>query len=348
MEQQILNIYKNLEEDIVKIEKKELCDGCNKDNIIHDAQQGVMVCRECGMISKNLYDYNPEWNNFDDKTDNSRCSNPLNILLPHTSFSIRIGGFSKINTFNIWYSIPNRERSLAKVFSNIQNRCQKGKILSCIELDAKIMYKMISECTHASGKKVIKRGKVRKSVIAACVYYACKKKDMSRSKKEIAILFDIEITKLSNGIKKFDQLISYDSLLQHKEQSQIEHYILRFSNNLNIDNIYIDDAIKIVNNIKKINIIPTHIPLGIALACILIISEKNKLKITKKILSIKYYMSEATINKSFKEIKKYYDVLINDTHIKNISDKINGYIEYRKKNISENIKKRALKFNIIM
>ena len=72
-----------------------------------------------------------------------------NDLLPQSSLGTTIGGGkfkSRIKTLHNWSAMPYRERSLHQVFKKFQEKCAFTGILKCIEDDAKIMYKTISEC----------------------------------------------------------------------------------------------------------------------------------------------------------------------------------------------------------
>ena len=103
--------------------------------------------------------------------------------------------------------MPYKERSLHQVLKEIQEKCRLASILKCIEDDAKILYKNISETTYTEGnnkgKPIIIRGKNRKSLIAACIFFACKRKGDTRSPKEIAKLFELKDTEITKGCKTF-------------------------------------------------------------------------------------------------------------------------------------------------
>ena len=75
--------------------------------------------------------------------------------------------------------MPYKERSLNEVLTNITNKCFAFGITENIISEAKIMYKEVDDCKHNigrnKGKKIITRGTNRKGLIAACVFYACKK-----------------------------------------------------------------------------------------------------------------------------------------------------------------------------
>ena len=56
----------------------------------------------------------------------------------------------------------------------------------------------------------ISRGSNRIGIIAACVYFACKSYNVPRSSKEIADIFDINITVMTKGCKNFTNIMNLD------------------------------------------------------------------------------------------------------------------------------------------
>lgn len=333
---------------------KDICTNCEKtDTIIEDHTQGFRVCNNCGQVIDSLIDANPEWRQYeDDKGDSTRCSQPINKLLPQSSLGTSIGGGSwksRLKTLHGWSVMPYKERSLNIVFKEIHARCQKAHIVKCIEDDAKIMYKTISESKHITGKNkgkyIIIRGANRKSLIAACVFYACKKKGMTRSPKEISDIFELKHTEITKGCKNFMKMIKLKKMAVNVETTQPEHFIIRFCNDLNIKKEYIEEAIQISKNIKKLNIASDHTPFSVATGSILLMATNNSLiNITKRKLSNKFGVSEVTISKAFNKIKKYADVL-------NDNNKTNCVIEKIKEKTSQlnvpiNVIDRMKKFNM--
>ena len=110
--------------------------------------------------------------------------------------------------------------------------------------------------------------------------------------------------KLSMGIKT--------TLGLNIKSSVPEDFVPRFCKKLKINNRFIDQAITIAKNAKKLNIANTHTPLSIASASILLTIYMNDLTITKKYLATKFDVSEVTISKAYKSIEKYRNVLINN------------------------------------
>ena len=85
---------------------------------------------------------------------------------------------------------------------------------------------------------------------------------------------------------------------------QPKDFIKRFCNKLNIDD-YIQDIIHICNVSLKNNIISENTPQSIAAGCIFyfIKNKVDKLKISKKDISIICKISEVTINKCTKKLE---------------------------------------------
>jgi transcription initiation factor TFIIIB Brf1 subunit/transcription initiation factor TFIIB len=235
------------------------CYNCNRtDKIVEDFSLGIIVCKNCGQVLDNITDANPEWRSFEDdaKGDNAnRCGFGVSKLLPQSSLGTTIGGGkfkSRIKTLHSWSAMPYRERSLHQVFKQFQEKCANTGILKCIEDDAKIMYKAISECKHNEGKNkdkfIIIRGKNRISLIAACVFFACKRKGMTRSPKEIAEIFDINYTDITKGCKNFQKFIKKGNIDINTGYSIPEDFVSRFCKELHIKDKHKNKVPKNNNN----------------------------------------------------------------------------------------------------
>jgi len=326
--------FDNKSTDIQNIEnEKTYCKRCkSSDKVARDNTQGIIVCIDCGTILAEIFDESPEWkqnigNDYNETV--ARCGNPTNYFLPQSSLgtTIACSNRNRIKILHNWNAMPYKERSLNIVLKEIQNKCRLGGIMKCIEDDSKILYKEISECKHLSGKNkgknVIIRSSNRKGLIAACIFFACKRKGNTRSPKEIAKLFDLKYKFFTRGCKIFLKLIKSNQLQYDIKISNAEHFITRYSRDLHIKNEFINQAMKISKNIQKINITSMHTPLSVAIASILLIIDINKLNIDKKQLASKFNISEVTITKTFKKIEQYKSIFINDSLTNKIEKLIN-------------------------
>jgi transcription initiation factor TFIIB len=337
----------------LKEDKKRLfCDYCNDDDIVEDTSHGIIVCKSCGQVLSTLMDSNPEWTQYNDdnKKDMNRCSHPISQLLPQSSTATTISGScsSRIKTLHGWGAMPYKERSLNEVFKIIQAKCADGKILKCIEDDAKIMYKNISDCKHITGKNngkpIIIRGKNRMSVIAGCILYACRKKNKTRSPKEIAELFGLRYTEITKGCKIFQKLAKLKKIDYKFNFTKPEHFITRFCEELKIKQEYGQQAIQISDNVQKLQIASVHTPLSLATGSIFLMINLNGLNIQKKVIADKFNVSQVTIAKAFKKLEPFINILTNDKICEKLSVEIKKYQDDIE--ILEVLKPKFLRFNI--
>ena len=204
-----------------KIVKKEVlcslddskCGECDSINIFFD--NGRLCCHDCGLLQGMQIQQNAEWRYYgsdDSKTsDPTRCGMPTSRLLPESSLGSIIstkftGKFSadyyKMRKYHQWNAMPYKERSLYSVFKNIHSKAHKAGIPGCIIEEAKSMYKVLNETQ-------ISRGSNRRGLIASCIYIACKKKKVPRTANEIAAIFEIKPSEMTNGCKLFLSIIEF-------------------------------------------------------------------------------------------------------------------------------------------
>ena len=290
-----------------KEKKEEKCCGLQENIVI---EQGMTKCKICSNIISNIVD-NPEWRyygNIDSKnSDPTRCGMPINTLLPESSVGSSIAynsntkTMNQIRKFQRWQGMPYKERSLYKVFLEIQEKCKKHNVPNKIINEAKSLYTIIS-------KTKISRGSNRRGIIAACVYFSCKECNVPRSSNEIAEMFDIKQTIMTKGVKKAQEIISMNKKnkqrLSKPSSIQAIDFIERFCNKLNMDINSIKDINIICEKCMKENIISENTPPSIAAGCIFYYIKKNSIEnITKKNISEICKISEVTINKCTKKIE---------------------------------------------
>lgn len=334
--------------------KKAYCKNCDSsDKIAEDTTQGILVCIGCGTILSELFDETAEWNNYgnsDGKESFVRCGSTTNSFLPQSSLGTTIGcsNTNRIKILQSWNAMPYKERSLNIVLKDIQNKCRKGGILKCIEDDAKILYKNINESKHLygknKGKSAVTRGANRKSLVAACIFFACKRKGKTRSPKEIAKLCDLKYKIVTKGCKVFQKLIKQKFMQCDVKMSNPEHFIMRYCRDLHIPTNYIDQALKIAKNIQKLNIASMHTPFSVATGSILLIVETNDLDIERKDIAAKFEISEVTILKTYKKIEHYKAILGNDI----LTDKIVKLLEIERKKMEIPEKLKLMYEKIVM
>jgi transcription initiation factor TFIIIB Brf1 subunit/transcription initiation factor TFIIB len=342
------NSINNNDKEINNKEIVKICSSCKSDDFISDYIISALICCNCGLINKTLFDMSAEKINYnDDKNDGSSNGCAYNPLLPQSSMGTTISGrWTRMKVLQNWNAVPYKERSLSEIFKLINIICSKAGILKCVEDDAKIMFKIISDIKNSKGKNNILRGNNRMSIIAAALFFACKKKCIMKCPKEIAQLFNIQSKKLTRGCKLFNKLIEQEHSLLIRSGNQLESNLIRIGFDLNFKDSMISYGVTLIRNIIRLKLFSSNTPLSICVSCILLIIKNHKIRITKKILSKKYLISEVTIIKTFKKIEQYEKLLKSDHDVDIVLDIINKKKEEYFKNLPENLKMRFNKFNI--
>ena len=327
----------------------KICPSCGSDKIMCDYSGGKTICTSCGQVVGSLFDHAAEWKQYDDEEkNNGRCGAPTNQLLPQSSLGTTISGKNnKIKMINNWNLMPYRERSLSHVFRSIHDVCLKMKILRCIEDDAKIMYKMITECKHEKGKNIgryiITRGKNRLGIIAACLFFACRRKKMSHPPKKIANMFNISKFIMNRGCKNFLRFLKRRNFNMNMGTIKSDQFVKLSCDNLHIKTYLTEQALQITKNVEKLNIASEHTPFSIAASSILLMAEMNKIQsLTKQKLAEQFEISDVTIGKAYNKIEKFKNILIDDEKVDEILEKHKMMTNDKSKYILERMKK----FNI--
>lgn len=333
------------------------CRTCNSKDIIEDNITGSIVCSNCGQILEMMIDHNPEWRQYDEdgKNDNGRCSQAINKLLPNSSLGTRFVGCARgtLQKLHIWNAMPYRERSLNNVFKIISERCESVGIKKNVQEDAKIMYKTANDCKHDTGKNIgkfiITRGKNRKGIIAACVFFACKKNNCTRNPKEIAEMFSLKHTDLSKGCGNLFELLCLRRFNLNLGTSRADQFVMRYCNNCipKIKSEYSNQAIKIANNIEKLGIASEHTPFSIAATSVLVMAELNGIKsMTRKMMAKRFMVSEVTIGKVHKKVEKYKHIICNNIAVNKLLEQIK--VEKDCVKISDPVLQRMKQFGLMI
>lgn len=306
----------------------EVCISCKSNKLIIDSAKGYLVCQDCAVINEEFLDKNHEFNG--DVNGTTRYGCPSNYFYPKSALGTKITskGFNRLSALQRQGQMPYKEKSLMEVLERIQSKCKKYNITQTIIDTSKILYKKVSECKHTKGKRkgknMIMRCINRRSMIAACVFHACKLQKEPRSPKEIADLYDLEIRHVNKGCRKFLDYIDITSIFFEIKSSQSSDFIERFAKKLNIDKQYIERAKDISNNINKLGLASTHEPPSVAAGCILLVGTMYNIDVSKKNISDIFGISDVTISKTYRKIFPYHKIIMNNEVTNLILEKKNN------------------------
>lgn len=312
-----LNTQTNLVTTNNNDDNKNICISCKSDKLIIDNAKGYLVCQDCAVINEEFLDKHTE--SFSEQNGASYYGCPSNYFFPKSALGTKISskGYNRAAVLQRHGQMPYREKSLLEVLEDrIQTKCKKYNITQTIIDSAKILYKKVSDCKHIKGKRIgkhmIMRCINRRSMIAACVFYACQLQKETRSPKEVADIYDLEIKHINRGCRKFVDYIDLSSIFFEIKSSQSSDFIERFAKKLSIDKQYINIAKDISTNIHRLDLASTHEPPSVAAGCILLVANMYHVDISKKQISDIFGISDVTISKTYRKIFPYHKIIMNN------------------------------------
>ena len=279
---------------------------------LRQSEDGFYTCSnpKCGVVDMKYIDYSPEWNYYGEETSVNpiRCGAPINPLLQESSIGCKVlchGPTSfkmlKIARYADWHSMPYKEKIQYDDFQHIAIMAGNASMSKMIVNEACTYYKMISE--HQSF-----RGLNRDGIIAASIYIVCRIKNIPRTPKEIAKIFNLNSTSATRGCKNAMTIINElekDTPIEDKTHysttspsSFIERYCSLLSINAELTQLAMFIAKKITHN----NIVPENTPHAVAAGIIYLLSVEFKLKITPRHIQEISNTSEVTISKCYKKM----------------------------------------------
>jgi transcription initiation factor TFIIB len=319
-EDQIDNLLLGINLDTKQITtKQKSCINCKSEELILDNVKSSLVCSICGVINEEFLDEKPEFSN-DNEGTNSRYGCPSNHFLPQSSLGTKIKykGYNKLQIIQIQGQMVYREKSVLAELDKIQSKCKKYNITQTIIDSAKLLYEKVSKTVHVKGKRkgksIIMRCINRRAMIAACLFYACKIQNETRSPKEIADIYGLEIKNVNRGCRNFYEILnsSANTIFYQIKSSQSVDFIDRFGKKLNINKQYIKIAQDVSINLHKLDIASTHEPPSVAAGCIVLVSNIYNLNISKKEISEVFEISDVTISKTYRKIAPHYKYILNN------------------------------------
>ena len=212
--------------------------------------EGNYACRGCNTLVERFLDHGAEWRTFLDEghggADPARCGPPPSGHVhamggcvvpvwraprsrkretPVQQQQLRVGTSSMrvVQRYQAWNSLTHRERTLVGVFDLISVSAASFGLPSCITEQAKALYKRLYD-------QRILRGDSRTSLIAACLYLACKSNKVPRSTREVAEMFGVSAASLTRGCRMFDSMASVEGV---KSSAPLD-FVGRFSSNLGL------------------------------------------------------------------------------------------------------------------
>ncbi len=286
---------------VIPTEEKFICQFCAIPMV--QVPAGGMRCEKCGYLDESeAYDLDIGNESIADQYNTSENS----------SMATRVVGPGR-NGQRVLHSSPGPNGN-----RNIQHRETVNKISAIVlRKDQSISQKVINDAADLFcqvQKHQVLRGGVRKGTQAACLYRVCAPNRISRNIREIAQLFEVDQSEVSNGDKILDELYANGLITKafHEEDQtedmQISDLLMRYFNslemiercrvaNLDLDNIRLF-CTRLVRFTKVYRIAEGSMISSKCIGSIYVLSQQiPELKIDRDTIEKKCKISKSTFNR---------------------------------------------------
>ena len=208
-----------------------MCPECkDSSNIVEEFSSGDMVCGNCGMIppaisrmtdshtglvlSDRIVDTRSEWRTFasdengDDPSRVGAVADPLlngsqldTVISARDGYSGRAKELSRAQSKN---ATTKSERNLIAAYKEIGAMSEAIGLPKVVSDIAKQLYKKIEDSKQLKGKTI-------QSIIAACIFIACRKANVPRTFKEICALTKVPKNEIGRVYKTIEKLLIADA-----------------------------------------------------------------------------------------------------------------------------------------
>lgn len=189
------------------------CPTCEDDDTVERIGSEV-VCTRCGTLVDIPLEWSAEYRYYSadaaSSADPSRCSFPINHLMPESSLGTIIqtrGAGSatarRIRRYHMWNLMPYRERTLWTIFESLQVRATNAGISTAVIEEAKELYAQLTASTVCRGQPQ------RDAMLAACLWESLKRHEAPRLPRDIADIFNLPLQHVTRGIKQFQHTLAF-------------------------------------------------------------------------------------------------------------------------------------------
>jgi len=287
--------------------KKNLkkCPECHETNLIYDEQRGEVFCNDCGtVIEEKMVDSSQELQGaFEDGEKKGRGGAPLSLQRFDKGLTTNVGEISDIYKLNA--SSTRKFLRLKKWQERVSTSIERNLRLAMTELRRVASFLNLPEVTKDEASRiyqfVLQRGFVRgrsmESVIASCIYAACRSYDIPRTLDEISAASDVERKEIGRTYR----FIIRKSRIKIKP-SNPKDYIHRFASVLKLSSKTQNEALRILKQAENSELTSGRGPAGIAAAALYVAALLNNEKKTQREVADVAGITEVTIRNRYKEL----------------------------------------------
>ena len=281
------------------------CPECGSIDLTYDSQKGEVVCNECGLIvEEKIVDTGQEsGGQFDKSEKKGRGGAPMSMQKFDKGLTTNVGEISDI--YKLDAGSTRKFLRLKKWQERVSTSIERNLRLAMAELRRVASFLNLPPVVGDEAARiynyVLQRGFVRgrsmESVIAACIYAACRSYNIPRTLDEIAQASDMERKEIGRTYRFIIR-----RLVIKVKPSSPNDYISRFSSILKLSPKTQQHALRILKKANDEELTSGRGPAGIAAAALYVAALLNDEKKTQREVADVAGITEVTIRNRYKEL----------------------------------------------
>jgi len=281
------------------------CPECGSVDLTYDEQRGEVVCNECGLIvEEKMVDSGQDAGGQFDKSDKrGRSGAPMSMQKFDKGLTTNVGEISDI--YKLEAGQTRKFLRLKKWQERVSTSIERNLRLAMAELRRVASFLNLPSVVRDEASRVynyvLQRGLVRgrsmESVIAACIYAACRSYNIPRTLDEIANASDVERKEIGRTYRFIVRKLKIKVT-----PSSPKDYISRFSSILHLSPKTQNEALKTLKKADISELTSGRGPAGIAAAALYVAALMNDEKKTQREVADVAGITEVTIRNRYKEL----------------------------------------------
>ena len=281
------------------------CPECQSVDLTYDDHKGEIICNECGLIiEEKMVDTGQDVGGQFDKTDKKgRGGAPMSLQKFDKGLTTNVGEISDI--YKLEAGQTRKFLRLKKWQERVSTSIERNLRLAMAELRRVASFLSLPSVVRDEASRVynyvLQRGLVRgrsmESVIAACIYAACRSYNIPRTLDEIANASDVERKEIGRTYRFIVRKLKIKVT-----PSSPKDYISRFSSILHLSPKAQNEALKILKRADISELTSGRGPAGIAAAALYVAALMNDEKKTQREVADVAGITEVTIRNRYKEL----------------------------------------------
>jgi len=287
------------------------CPECGSSNLVYDESRGEVICGDCGLlVEEKMVDTTHELRQFDKSEKKSRGGAPMSLQKFDKGLTTNVGEISDI------YKLDSTQQTrkylrLKKWQERVSTSIERNLRLAMSELRRVASFLDLPSVVRDEAARVynfvLQRGMVRgrsmESVIAACIYAACRSYNIPRTLDEISAASEVERKEIGRTYRFIIRKIGIKVT-----PSSPKDYISRFASVLHLSPKAQNEALKILKKAEISELTSGRGPAGIAAAALYVAALLNDEKKTQREVADVAGITEVTIRNRYKELLDRLDL----------------------------------------